>query len=298
MRFLANSIMRGPMMAVLVVSVAALSGLLFPPLGYLSAAGTGLVTLRLGLAATARVLTGAVLFTGLAGAVLLGNPLLPLGFLLALWLPMVVVAWSLRRTANLARSLHLAALFGLMVVLGFHFYVDDATAWWTEFLGKLFAEAPAGQQAVLLPALNEIAGLMTGMVGAATALGLMLSLLLARWWQAMLYNPGGFREEFHALRMGQVTAGLLVLLLVAIGLQGAGTGLLRDVLPLMLLLLMWQGLALLHALIALRGMRQGWLVAVYVLLLLPMLTLQMVILLAMAGGVDNWVNFRARAGQR
>jgi predicted lysophospholipase L1 biosynthesis ABC-type transport system permease subunit len=26
-------------------------------------------------------------------------------------------------------------------------------------------------------------------------------MLISRWWQALLYNPGGFRQEFHAMRL-------------------------------------------------------------------------------------------------
>jgi hypothetical protein len=40
----------------------------------------------------------------------------------------------------------------------------------------------------------------------------------------------------------------------------------------------------------------GWLVAMYVLLLLPMVTTQTALTLAVAGMVDNWMDFRTRLG--
>ncbi|WP_127476224.1 hypothetical protein [Sulfurivermis fontis] len=294
MRFLANTIMRGPMAAILVTSVAAMLGVLLPPLGYLSAAAVGLVTLRLGLAEAGKVVVGSIVATAVLGGLLVGNPMAPLAFLLALWLPLLVTAWSLRRTADLARSLWLAALFGVMVVLGFHLGVDDPAGWWRGFLHRLVEQAPAEQQDVLLPVLDEMAGLMTGMIGAAVTLGVVLSLFLARWWQAVLYNPGGFRSEFHALRLGRAATGVTLVLLLAAWMQPPGLAMLTDLLPLALLLHLLQGVALVHGLVARTGANVGWLVAMYVLLLLPMVMTQIALTLAVAGMVDNWMDFRTR----
>ncbi|GAB4290364.1 MAG: hypothetical protein Kow0096_03760 [Thiohalomonadaceae bacterium] len=285
------------MAAILVTSVTAMLGLLLPPLGYLSAAAVGLVTLRLGVAEAGKVVAGSLVATAVLGGLVVGNPMVPLAFLLALWLPLLLTAWSLRRTADLARSLWLAALFGVMVVLGFHVGVHDPAGWWREFLHRIVEQAPAEQQAVLLPVLDEMAGLLTGMIGAAVTLGVVLSLFLARWWQAVLYNPGGFRSEFHALRLGRVPSGVTVLLLALAWWQPAGLGLLVDLLPLALLLHLLQGVALVHALVARNRANVGWLVAMYVLLLLPMVTTQLALTLAVAGMVDNWMDFRARMGR-
>lgn len=296
MRFLANTIMRGPMAAILVTSVAAMLGLLLPPLGYLSAAAVGLVTLRLGLLEAGKVVAGASVATAVLGGVLVGNVMAPLAFLLVLWLPLLVSAYSLRRTGNLARSLLLAGLFGVMVVFGFHAGVADPAGWWREMLYRMVEQATAEQQEILRPVLDDMAGLMTGMVGAAVALGVALSLFLARWWQAALYNPGGFRSEFHALRLGRVLTGVTVLLLALAWMQTPGLAMLTDLLPLALLLHLLQGVALVHGLVARTGANVGWLVAMYVLLLLPMVTTQTALTLAIAGMVDNWMDFRTRLG--
>jgi hypothetical protein len=298
MRFLANTIMRGPMAAILVTSVTAMLGLLLPPLGYLSAAAVGLVTLRLGLAEAGKVVAGAVLATAVLGLVILGNALTPLAFLLVLWLPLLVTAWSLRRTSDLARSLLLAGLFGVMVVLGFHLGVDDPAGWWRGLLQHMAEQATAEQREVLLPVLDEIAGLMTGMVSAAVAMGVALSLFLARWWQALLFNHGGFSREFRALRLGRGPALVTVLLLALNWAQLPGIALLNDLLPLALLLSMMQGVAVVHGVVAGTGARKGWLVAMYVMLLLPMVTTPTALTLAVAGMVDNWMDFRAYFGAR
>jgi len=294
MRFLANTIMRGPMAAILVTSVAAMLGLLLPPLGYISAAAVALVTLRLGLAEAAKVVGGSIVATAVLGGLLLGNPMAPLAFLLVLWLPLVVTAWSLRRTADLARSLLLAGLFGVMVVFGFHAGVDDPAGWWRELLYRMVEQTTAEQQEVLRPLLDDMAGLMTGMVAAAATFGVALSLFLARWWQAALYNPGGFRSEFHALRLGRAATGVTLVLLLAAWMQLPGLAMLTDLLPLALLLHLLQGVALVHGLVARTGANVGWLVAMYVMLLLPMVMTQIALTLAVAGMVDNWMDFRTR----
>jgi hypothetical protein len=57
-----------------------------------------------------------------------------------------------------------------------------------------------------------------------------------------------------------------------------------------------QGLALVHALVAQRKANGAWLVALYVLLLLPMLMVQLAILLAAVGWLDTWLDLRTRWG--
>lgn len=301
MRFLANYIMRGPLQAILVTSVTALLGLVAPllaPLSYLSGAALGLVTLRFGLNEAAKVMGGSAVATALLGTLLVGNPLPPLVYALLLWLPVVVVTYSLRRTVSLPRSLLLAALFGAMLVIGMHVAMTDPAAWWTRALQQALANATPEQQQVLQPVMGEAARLMTGIVAVAVVLGILVSLLLARWWQAQLYHPGGFRSEFHALRLGKVVALVTAALVVLSGLSWQGSALLGDLLPLLLLLLLLQGLAVVHAVVARSGASVGWLVAVYVMLALPVVMAQTALVLAVAGLVDNWMNFRTFFGSK
>ena len=43
------------------------------------------------------------------------------------------------------------------------------------------------------------------------AVSTILCLFVSRWWQAMLYNPGGFGEEFRQLRLDVRAAGLSII---------------------------------------------------------------------------------------
>ena len=65
-----------------------------------------------------------------------------------------------------------------------------------------------------------------------------------------------------------------------------------------LLLLLLQGLAVVHAVVARSGASVGWLVAVYVMLALPVVMAQTALVLAVAGLVDNWMNFRTFFGSK
>ena len=38
----------------------------------------------------------------------------------------------------------------------------------------------------------------------------VMSLIVSRWWQSLVYNPGGFREEFHGLRLDAAVARVLL----------------------------------------------------------------------------------------
>ncbi|MCK7583114.1 MAG: DUF2232 domain-containing protein [Chromatiales bacterium] len=69
-----------------------------------------------------------------------------------------------------------------------------------------------------------------------------------------------------------------------------------DLAPVLGLLLLLQGLAVVHRLRELRNANQGWLVALYVLLVFFMP--QMALLLISLGLIDLWADIRARVEQR
>ncbi len=294
MKFLAAYVMRGPAQAVLVSTVAAVLALMLPPFSYLSGAAVGLVTLRIGARPGLNVVLWSSIAASLLAVLLMGTPVPALAFLAALWLPVLVMASSLRRTVSMPRSLLLSGLFGLVVVLGFHLAVEDPAAWWRQFLGEalqqLQLQTGAGEPA-LSEAVEGIYQAMTGAVAAALMLGVIGSLLLARWWQSLLYNPGGFGTEFRELRFGRhaswVTAALL--LVVIAGVQPV-MGIAGSLLWVALLLHAIQGIAVVHGLVAVRSAGRGWLIGMYVLMLLALWPV--VLMLALAGLMDNWFDFR------
>lgn len=300
MRAFANFIMAGRLQAMLVAASSAVLSLLLPPvtavLAYVGAGALMLVTLRLGPAEGARVMAGALLATGLFGWLALGQPVPVVIATLILWFPAWVLATALRGSQSLTWTLQLATAMALLGVLLAHLLVGDLAARWAEVLQPL--GEMAAQQAELNPEevrqlLDQVSGMMTGAVAATLLLGLLLSLALARGWQALLYNPGGFRQEFHALAlpgwMGAVALGCLLGARFVAGTLGA---LLLQVGLVALVPFLFVGLAVLHATAARLGLKPAWLVALYVLLLiLP----QALVLVVVLGVLDGWFRFRRKA---
>lgn len=298
---LAAFVLRGRWQAVLVTVAGALLAQLFLPLGYLSGAAVALVTLRMGWQHGLSV----VMFSMIAVGVLrqLASPVMDsagLGMLLtaALWLPIWVTAQSLRRTMMPGRSVILAALFGIMIVLGFSVGVEEPVTWWQETMSRIMMPAvetlPQAEQEQIQAGIGELALIMTGSSAMFMSLSLIISLFIARWWQARLYNPGGFGDEFRQLRLGKGAAMLLLLLLVAAGLSG--NDFMAHNLPVVVLLpFLLQGLAVVHALVKQRNAHSGWLAGTYLLLFVTGPT---ALLLAFAGVVDNWFDFRLFFGPK
>jgi len=93
------------------------------------------------------------------------------------------------------------------------------------------------------------------------AVSTILCLFVSRWWQAMLYNPGGFGEEFRQLRLDVRAAGLSIMaFVVALYLPTEY----RFWAELMVLPLLLSGLSLMHYGVNVAALGKAWLVFMYV----------------------------------
>jgi hypothetical protein len=202
----------------------------------------------------------------------------------------------LRSTVALARTLQSALLVAVLVLLVCAIYTTDLAAWgqhWLEqVLNPLLQQLPltANEQTTLAQGLDALAPLVAGLIIANGLASVLLSLLMGRWWQAVLFNPGGFRTEFHELRLGQPMAiGALLVFGVA---WLTKSPLLANVLPLLVVIYALQGIALLHGIANNAKLARGWLVGFYLLLLLALP--QVLTLLCLVSISDAWLDFRAR----
>lgn len=225
-------------------------------------------------------------------------PMQAAALLVAGWLPAMLLAAVLRASRSQARVLGLAGLLGCGVVAGVFAATGDPAPMWETLMRErmlpLFEQAglrfDSDQMSAALPAM---AALMTGVAAAFWALGHFIAVALGRWAQAVLYNPGGFRREFHALRLGRIAAVASGIVFVA--------GILVDQ-PLLsniavVVVLMWalQGLAVMHGVVGGAALHWGWLVPPYLLALA--LPPHMIALMAVMGFADRWVDFRTRFGK-
>jgi hypothetical protein len=300
MRGLATFVMRGPMQAGLVAAASLALSLIVPPVLWLGGAAVALYALRKGF--TGGLAAGGVAALGTLALlwVSLGQPDVGLLFAFTVWVPVLSVAAVLRATVRLEWSVWVAAGFGLIVVTLFFMLFDDPADMWFQGLSQALpaerVQAELGIETAQFDAaawrelLARIAALMSGFTGAALTVNTLISLLLARWWQAMLFNPGGFGEEFRELRLGRVAGA------AALGVMGAAwllqTGFLVNVAVLLVTVYLFQGLAVAHGVVKQRNLGRGWLIGLYVLLFFAFV--HMALLIALLGMLDAWTDIRRR----
>ncbi len=301
MRALAGLIVKGPLQAVLVIVISTVLAMLAPPLtSVLVYAGGGALALyslyagpRQGLLAMA----GALVVIGGLTLVSGGKPL-PALMLLLYWLPVWLAALVLRYTVSLSLALLVLTGTGLLLVVLAFAWLGDPAAWWQQQMQPL-VEALARQpelelnRADLAAAAEQTARFMTGLMAGGLVFAALVSLLLGRWWQSLLVNPGGLREEFYALALGRspTLAGVAIVVLASLGLGPFSDFALQLALVVMVPFIL-VGLAVIHATLAAHGVHRGWLIALYLLAgLLP----QTLLMVAVAGMLDPWLDLRRRS---
>ena len=251
MRALAELIMRGRAQACGV----ALFGWLLP---LVSPATVGLVSLRKdsseGLIVTLwAILPWLALY--MAGELSILIVLVPLAVLLVV----TAIANLLRSSASWQWSLLAAVLISATVAVGLGAVasadINRAVAQATEFIAQVNAQAGSDQLSYA-PGRLYMVGFLAWLIGFTAVCGLFLS----RWWQALLFNPGGFQEEFHGFRLDRTIALILIVFVIA------GVGLPLEYRPwveLVSLPLLIAGLALVHSSVKLMGMGGHWLGLMY-----------------------------------
>ncbi len=137
----------------------------------------------------------------------------------------------------------------------------------------------------------------TGMMGLIVFLVIMLELLFARWWQSLMFNPGGLGKEFARIRMSKAMATIFIAVLIG---KLFGQKILIDFFPILFLPFVMSGLAVLHAVkgrmqILGHGMAAAiGLFIIYVGLFSFIFTQIVVMLLAAIGYIDSWYDIRER----
>jgi hypothetical protein len=294
-KFLAEYIMRGRFQAMTVASTLALISLLLPPVSIISSASVALVTLRRGAKEGWVVLLSSCFAAAVLGWLVLGNYQFAIGYSAILWIPVWLISITLRVGRHLSLALEIAVLLGVLAVLGFYFYNAQPAVMWLHVLQKMVApmlampDAPVEQ---IENSLTTLAHFMTGIVAAGSVTGLLLGLLLGRWWQASLYNPGGFRAEFLGLRNHpRLAFASLVVIAVAFLAKGSVAEIAWNIAIPLFVLYVFTGMAVLHVLLAAKSSKWFLLPILYVfILMIPHALLPV----AFIGLGDTWLNLRHR----
>ncbi len=297
MKALASFIMQGGRQATIVVATMAILSLLMPPLVIISVAAVCLVTLRNGSVDGLRVLIGATVATALIGYIVLGTSIVAFSYLFMMWLPAFLVSLVLRETGQLNLALECLVVLGMVVVVGVYVAIDDpAQLWMTGIHDAL--KALSEQQPLPISDDELKAGVelwshyITGLVVAGTLFSLLMSLLLGRWWQGLLFNAGGFDEEFQHFRLlprdGLV---FIALMTMAFLLDGFPAELIWNLDIQLLLLFLIVGVSVVHVVIKSKSSSRYLLFSFYVMVFfVPHLILPLIVI----GLSDVWMNWRQR----
>jgi len=280
MRALAQYVMRGPLQAGGVAAVTTAVPLLF----WIGAAVIGLVILRLGVRQGLNIGLWALLPA--LGWAVYGQDPTALVVLLQTMLMTSILRSSQAWERALLSGAFLAILTGLMLPLMYPVLMDDLVQAGIEFYEQYNAEVARELGSELELIIRDTMSASMAGTYFATAVGMTM---LARSWQAGLYNPGGFRKEFHSLRLSPVIAVLCAVTMV-----------IGPVLGLNSLLLAWAagtplfiaGLALVHGVVGRKQWSGQWLVIFYIAMVVLGPSLMM-LLLVMAF-VDSWLDIRGR----
>jgi len=291
--FLASFILKGQSQAALVAAAMAILGLAVPPAAWVSAAAIVLVTLvngpRNGLIVTALSLLGAGIFAYL----IFSSPQVALVFVLLAWLPAWMIASVLRQTVSLAFSLQVLTAMGLLAVVMVYLLAPNIGEHWREPLDMMVAQLAEQSEDFTLAELKHtedwIIAFLPGLFVSSAMFGTMLSLFLARWWQAVLYHPGGFAEEFQSLNLGKLSA--MVALAIVLMALAVGNVFSIALVTVVFALYGVQALSLLHAVIKIRQINGAWLFAMYLIMFfIP----QVLLILILASFADPWLDIRRR----
>jgi hypothetical protein len=191
-----------------------------------------------------------------------------------------LASWQWTLLATIAISVACAFSFGLLMG-------SEVTAFLTT-VEAMFAAINSKQQDAQI-SLDLTESMLLGIVATLLAIGSIMSLMLARWWQAGIYNPGGFQKEFHSFKIEAKVAVILVAVLLAGQFMSKSSQIWSDLAVLPLLI---AGIALVHFAVKLLDQGRQWLAFLYVGIILA--GKPVTVILLVLGLTDSLIDLRSR----
>jgi len=163
------------------------------------------------------------------------------------------LAVTLRETMNWSRVFLASIVFAIVAVCILHLLVPDIHSFWLEFLPKFYKQANidtnilfSGSSTDLKSNLLTAAKMITPIIVLLQVLQSLTNLVIARWWQANVFNPGGLSKELLNIRLSIWATSALIATAAAIY-MGVAVG--WDVLPVIIFLFFLAGLVVVHNLL-------------------------------------------------
>lgn len=295
MRAVARFAMRGHWHAVALTVFGLICSTVISIFGVISGSIVALVAMRIGWLAGLKLALTSVIFFCLFQFFMTGyTPLTALYVsVIVLGLP-VLLGVALDSSSNQALPLLIVASGLILFSLAFRILTGDADQFWFQQINPILNALQEANGPILSEqAVVQISSQMHHIFLVLIFLFYTAIIFLARWWQAELYNPGGFGFEFRVLRMpksalyGVAIAGVMVALNTV---SSFDVAFVTDCFIVLVLLFSFQGLAVVHAKIYTNNLPVGWLVGLY---LLSAIVPQLVgLVLATTGVADSLADFR------
>jgi hypothetical protein len=218
------------------------------------------------------------------------------------FVPAFICAWILRQSVSLAFTLQLMTLIValLLIFAGFMGWLPDPALVKQVIMSAAPANAPNASAEMTPEQMALLGEMFISFLAYTIPAGLLTSqlmtLCLARWWQAMLFNPGGFQQEFHHLRLPKTVA-VSAFLVVCLGLLPIPVAVtmpfvFQGIVGLLLTLLVIPATGFVHWWFAHKQVGTAWFVFFYV--LLAIFGLWLIPLLAVLSVMDSVSDLRAR----
>ena len=300
---LARYTLKGPYQAAAVVGLLAVLAVFIPPMAgnsilgvlvaslcmLLSCSLVGLVILTHGSISGLKAIAVSMLGITLVAWALINAPELGFWTGLVQWLPIILLAQTLRSTRSLALTLLAGTALGAIAIAMQYLFWGSIQSEMINLV--LLRMGDAGQQEQELVQRNlQVLQLFVLAMVAMVYLYIMLILMVARWMQASLVGSNGFREEFYGLALGK-SASLVALLIVGLSVWLEQPWLV-SLAFLAVIAFMFQGIAIVHSRFGARRQARVLLGLFYMLLLVfP----QVVALTSLTGVIDNWLVFRNKS---
>lgn len=248
----------------------------------------GLIILTQGPVMGLKVIAAAALGASVAAWLVLVSPEPVISMVVLQWLPVIILAQTLRSTNSLAVTVLAGMALGVaVIVLQYLFWEALERSWMTQMLARGEMTELTEEQSQQLA---QFVRLLMLLFASSLYLMYMLVILAARWMQARLSESEGFRREFCALTLGRPAA-LVAVAAVPLGLW-LQQGWLLSFAFLLIIAFMFQGIAIVHSKLASRKQAFALLLLYYVLLVF---TWQITgILTSITGIIDNWLGFRRK----
>ncbi len=277
----------------MVASSLALLSLVLPPVSIVSSAAVALVTLRRGGYEGLYVLIASYVLAAILGLVIFGSFQFALLYGPLIWL----IAMILREVKQLSIAVEITVLFGVAGIVVFFIFVNDPAAMWGSILTQM-TQPVLENSDVDFPVekikqnIQFFSHFMTGGVAAGSVYGLLFGLFLARWWQSVLYNPGGFREEYLSLKVRpKLAIASIVIAAIAWLMSGVLSEICWNITILFVVLYTIVGTAILHIVFSTMKTRFFMVPFLYLtLVFVPHMTIVVVIV----GVIDTWLDLRSK----